>query len=108
MTVKVLQANIASSYQFGWNALCVCNKVFLFVWQVDDFSIFFSAVIDKASFDRNKSYLDYANQSAEVEVLAGGNCDDSVGYFVEPTVVQCNNPKDKLMQEVRCSCRVAE
>lgn len=59
-----------------------------------------SAVIDNASFVRIKSYLDHAKKSPKVEVLAGGNCDDSTGYFVEPTIVQVSDPDEKLMKEV--------
>jgi 1-pyrroline-5-carboxylate dehydrogenase len=65
----------------------------------DDFRVFFGAVIDKGSFDNIRSYVEYAKSSPDAEILAGGTCDDSVGYFVQPTVVQVTNPKHKLMQE---------
>ena len=66
---------------------------------VTDFRNFMSAVIDKASFDNIKGYLDYAKSSNEAEVLFGGNCDDSKGYFVEPTVIKASNPRFKTMEE---------
>lgn len=64
-----------------------------------DFRNFMSAVIDKASFDNIKGYLDYASASQEAEIVYGGATDDSVGYFVQPTVVLTSNPRFKLMEE---------
>ena len=60
---------------------------------------FLSAVIDRKAFDRISSYIRYAKESQNVEVIAGGVCDDRVGYFVEPTIIQVKDPKDKLMRE---------
>jgi 1-pyrroline-5-carboxylate dehydrogenase len=67
--------------------------------QPDDFSTFVSAVIDKASFDNIKSYIEWAKSSSDCEIIVGGKYDDSVGYFVEPTVIVCKNPKAKVMEE---------
>ncbi|WP_242394966.1 L-glutamate gamma-semialdehyde dehydrogenase [Anaeromyxobacter oryzisoli] len=66
---------------------------------VDDFGVFMGAVIDRASFENVRSYLELARSSPDATVLAGGHCDDAVGYFVEPTVVQTTNPRHRLMQE---------
>lgn len=66
---------------------------------VEDFSVFMGAVIDKSSFENIKSYIDYAKNSNEAEIIAGGGCDMSKGYFVEPTLIVTTNPKFKLMQE---------
>ncbi|BAI80537.1 1-pyrroline-5-carboxylate dehydrogenase [Deferribacter desulfuricans SSM1] len=65
----------------------------------EDFTNFFNAVIDEAAFENIKSYIDYAKNSNEAEILAGGGCDKSVGYFIEPTLIQTTNPKFKLMEE---------
>ena len=43
---------------------------------VTEFDSFMSAVIDKKSFDRNKSYIDGAKAGSETTIIAGGNCDD--------------------------------
>jgi len=67
--------------------------------QPDDFKTFFSAVIDKNSFNNIKGYIDWAQKSDEAQVIIGGKCDDSKGYFIEPTVILCNNPKARVMQE---------
>lgn len=66
---------------------------------VRDFTNLMNAVIDKKSFDNIKGYLDYARQSADAEILIGGGCDDSVGYFVEPTVILAQTPTFKTMVE---------
>ncbi|MBP1620482.1 MAG: delta-1-pyrroline-5-carboxylate dehydrogenase, partial [Acidobacteria bacterium] len=65
----------------------------------DDFTNFMGAVIDKAAFESIKEYIDYAKASGEAEIIAGGKCDDSVGYFIEPTVVVTSNPRFRLMKE---------
>lgn len=66
---------------------------------VEDFTNFMGAVIDKQSFDKIKFYIDYAKESNEYEIIYGGYCDDSKGYFIEPTVVLTTDPKCKLMEE---------
>ncbi|ELU02181.1 hypothetical protein CAPTEDRAFT_218806 [Capitella teleta] len=60
---------------------------------------FLSAVIDGASFNRIKGYLEHAKSSPNVKIIAGGECDDSQGYYVQPTILQTTDPNEKLMQE---------
>ena len=62
-----------------------------------DFRNFMSAVIDKKAFDKISGYIAIARKSAKV--LQGGNCDDSKGYFIEPTLVQTTKPDYKLLCE---------
>jgi 1-pyrroline-5-carboxylate dehydrogenase len=66
---------------------------------VEDLGVSMGAVIDRASFQNIGSYLELARSSAEAKILAGGRCDDSVGYFVQPTVVQVTDPRHRLMTE---------
>lgn len=66
---------------------------------VDDFGNFINAVIDKGAFDSIKNYIDFAKNASDAEILIGGNCDDSNGYFVEPTVILAKTPKFKTMCE---------
>ena len=66
---------------------------------VTDFTNFVSAVIDQRSFDKIKSYIDDAKSSGDAEILVGGTCDDSKGYFVSPTVIQAKTPQYKSMVE---------
>ncbi len=65
----------------------------------EDLSNFFSAVIDKAAFTSITSYIDYAKASSEAEVIIGGGYDDSVGYFIEPTVILAKAPNFRTMEE---------
>lgn len=65
----------------------------------EDPSNFVNAVIDKASFDKCKGYIERAKASSEAEIVFGGNCDDSKGWFVTPTVVETTNPKYESMVE---------
>ena len=64
-----------------------------------DFNNFMTAVIHKGAFERISSYIDYAKSSDECEILFGGNYDDSVGYFVEPTIILTTNHQFKTMKE---------
>ena len=66
---------------------------------VEDFSNFMNAVIDKSAFSDITGYIDYAKQSDDAEIIIGGNYDDSKGYFVEPTVILTTDPKFKTMEE---------
>jgi 1-pyrroline-5-carboxylate dehydrogenase len=65
----------------------------------EDFTNFVNAIIDKAAFDSIAEYIDFAKGSGDCEILAGGNYDDSKGYFIEPTVVLAHDPHFKLMEE---------
>lgn len=58
-----------------------------------------SAVIDENSFNKVKSYVDFAKASPDAEIIVGGVCDDSKGYFVEPTVIVTKDIDFKTMKE---------
>ena len=64
-----------------------------------DFNNFMTAVIHESAFNRIASYIDYAKNSKECKILHGGNYDDSIGYFVEPTIILTTNHQFKTMQE---------
>ncbi|MDR0368131.1 MAG: L-glutamate gamma-semialdehyde dehydrogenase, partial [Bacteroidales bacterium] len=66
---------------------------------VRDFSNFVNAVIDEASFDNIAGYIERAKQSKDAEIVFGGKCDKSVGYFIEPTVILAKTPKYESMEE---------
>jgi 1-pyrroline-5-carboxylate dehydrogenase len=59
---------------------------------VADFGNFGGAVIDKRAFDKLAGALDRFKNSDACTVIAGGTCDDSEGFFVRPTVVECADP----------------
>lgn len=69
------------------------------VGDVTDYENFMGAVIDKSSFNMIKSYIDFAKQSGDAEIICGGNYDDSKGYFIQPTVIVTSNPKFRTMEE---------
>lgn len=67
----------------------------------EDPSNFVNAVIDKNSFEKCKGYIERAEQAADAEVIFGGKCDDSKGWFVEPTVILTENPKyESVCEEI--------
>jgi 1-pyrroline-5-carboxylate dehydrogenase len=59
---------------------------------VTDFTNFGGAVIDRRAFDKHAAALDRFKNSDACTVLAGGTCDDSEGFFVRPTLVECSDP----------------
>jgi 1-pyrroline-5-carboxylate dehydrogenase len=66
------------------------------VGDVTDFSNFMGAVIDDRAFAKHKKAIARAKRSKSLQVLAGGQVDDSVGYFVRPTVVEGADPTDQM------------
>jgi 1-pyrroline-5-carboxylate dehydrogenase len=66
---------------------------------VTDFRNFMGGIIDQKAFETIAGYIEYAKTSPDMEIIAGGGCDKSKGYFVEPTVVVSKDPKSKLMVE---------
>jgi 1-pyrroline-5-carboxylate dehydrogenase len=64
-----------------------------------DFTNFMNAIIDKSAYDSIKSYIDYTKSTSDAKIIAGGNCDDSKGYFIDATVIETTNPKFKTMEE---------
>ena len=63
---------------------------------VTDFHNFGGAVIDGRAFARLAGALDRIKNAASCTVLAGGTADDSVGWFVRPTVVECTDPTNEV------------
>ncbi|TWP53182.1 L-glutamate gamma-semialdehyde dehydrogenase [Lentzea tibetensis] len=66
---------------------------------VTDFSHFGGAVIDSRAFEKHRGAMLMASASTSVEVLAGGTCDDSVGYFVDPTVLLGTDPHHEIFTQ---------
>jgi 1-pyrroline-5-carboxylate dehydrogenase len=66
---------------------------------VEDFTNFINAVIDERSFAKIQSYIDKARQDPKAEIIVGGECDRSKGYFVSPTVIEAKDPKFVTMCE---------
>jgi hypothetical protein len=53
----------------------------------------------RAAFDKIAGCIEYARTSPDADIVIGGACDDTVGYFVRPTVITTTNPKFKGMEE---------
>ncbi|MFD3524656.1 L-glutamate gamma-semialdehyde dehydrogenase [Streptomyces sp. NPDC058653] len=63
---------------------------------VTDLSNFIGAVIDERAFAKNKAAIDRAAADPACTIVAGGTYDDSVGYFVRPTVIVCTDPANEV------------
>jgi 1-pyrroline-5-carboxylate dehydrogenase len=66
---------------------------------VRDFRNFMGAVIDRRAFDRLSGYLQKAKQDAGVSILAGGGARAETGFFIEPTLIQVEDPAYRTMCE---------
>ncbi|MFC5907269.1 L-glutamate gamma-semialdehyde dehydrogenase [Streptacidiphilus monticola] len=76
------------------------NEVeWLTMGDVTDLANFMGAVIDERAFAKNKAAIDRAKADPNVEILAGGAYDDSVGYFVRPTVLVCSDPEAEYFRD---------
>jgi 1-pyrroline-5-carboxylate dehydrogenase len=66
---------------------------------ITDFSNFMGAVIDDRAFKKHSEAIEEAKSSPLYDVVVGGEVDDSVGYFVSPTIIQTTDPKARLMRD---------
>jgi len=71
----------------------------LSIGDVADFRNFMGAVIDRSSFKKLVGYIEEARRSDEAQVIAGGDANDSVGYFIRPTLIQVRRPDYRTMCE---------
>lgn len=114
----VVASTIRSAFEYQGQKCSACSRVYvpeslwpqikeglietqksLKVGSVTEFDTFMSAVIDKKSFDRVASYIEHAKSSPNCTIVAGGTYDDSVGFFVQPTIVQTTDPNDRVFKE---------
>ncbi|HEY8827828.1 MAG TPA: L-glutamate gamma-semialdehyde dehydrogenase [Jatrophihabitantaceae bacterium] len=65
---------------------------------VTDFANFGGAVIDRRAFDRLSAVQDRLRAETSATVIAGGKSDDSIGYFVQPTVVESSDPEHEVFR----------
>lgn len=66
---------------------------------VDDFDNFVNAVIDQPAYESIRGYIEHARSDATVEIIAGGGCDDSEGWFIEPTLIETTDARSRTMEE---------
>uniref|UniRef100_A0A673XRK6 Multifunctional fusion protein n=1 Tax=Salmo trutta TaxID=8032 RepID=A0A673XRK6_SALTR len=113
---SVVTGTIRSAFEYGGQKCSACSRMYVpdSLWpQIkqglldihkqlkvgDDWSTFFSAVIDDKSFARIKKWLDHAKSSPKLKIIAGGHCDNKKGYFVEPTIIESTDPQEAIMAE---------
>ena len=65
----------------------------------EDPSNFINAVISEQSFDKISSYIDYAKEQNDAEIIIGGGYNKTKGYFIDPTIIVTTNPKFRTMCE---------
>lgn len=63
-----------------------------------DFSNFMGAVIDERAFRKHEAALRAAAQDPALEIVAGGTCDASTGWFVRPTIIATEDPHHPLLE----------
>ncbi|MEO6220125.1 MAG: L-glutamate gamma-semialdehyde dehydrogenase, partial [Ginsengibacter sp.] len=66
---------------------------------VEDFTCFINAVIDEKSFDKLEGYIKQVKKHKDAKILVGGKCDKTIGYFIEPTVIEVTDPRYVTMCE---------
>jgi 1-pyrroline-5-carboxylate dehydrogenase len=66
---------------------------------VTDFQNFMGAVIDDRAFAKHKKALGRVRANKHLTTVAGGQLDDSVGYFVRPTIVTSTDPRDQMFSD---------
>ncbi len=66
---------------------------------VEDFGNLINAVIDEDAFKRVMGYLDWAKKTDDVDIIAGGEGDDTTGWFITPTLLQAYRPDARTMVE---------
>ncbi|XP_078046511.1 delta-1-Pyrroline-5-carboxylate dehydrogenase 1 [Augochlora pura] len=115
---SVAYGTIKSAFEFNGQKCSACSRMYvpeslwpkikeallsirkkLTIGDVRDFTMFSGAVIDAVAFKRISGYIEHAKKSPNLEVIGGGNYNDSRGYFVDPTIVVTKDPKDKIMTE---------
>lgn len=113
---SVINGTIRSAFEYGGQKCSACSRMYVpqSLWpkikeglveaqkQIKygsplEADSFLSAVIDDKAYDRVKSYVDYGKKN--LKLVAGGKCDNSKGYYIEPTIFEVTDPKDKILQE---------
>ncbi|MEV6206059.1 L-glutamate gamma-semialdehyde dehydrogenase [Kitasatospora sp. NPDC051914] len=68
------------------------------VGDVTDLSNFMGALIDRRAYEKNRAAIERAAHDPEVELAAGGQYDDAIGWFVRPTVLVCGDGRNEVFR----------
>src|SRR5579863_4321541 len=91
------RAYVPESVWSGWRDDFLAQVASLTMGDVTaDLSLFMGAVIDDRAFAKHADAIERARSRASVKILAGGRYDDTDGYFVWPTVLECSDPADEV------------
>lgn len=115
---SVINGTIRSSFEYSGQKCSACSRMYvpeslwpeikdglineqkkLLIGDPTDYKTFTSAVIDDKAFKRITGYIDLAKNDKNFEIIAGGQYDDSKGYFIQPTIIVSKSPTSKLMTE---------
>jgi len=115
---SVVNSTVRSAFEYQGQKCSACSRMYVpeSLWpqvkeglaevqktlkmgDVAEFDSFMSAVIDSKAFDRISGYLQHAKSGPNTKIIAGGNFDNSVGYFIEPSVVETTDKNDKIFKE---------
>ncbi|MCQ4044431.1 L-glutamate gamma-semialdehyde dehydrogenase [Streptantibioticus rubrisoli] len=88
-----------SIWDGGFKEAFVAEVEGITMGDVTDLDNFIGAVIDDRAFAKNKAAIDRAKADPTCEIVAGGTYDDTVGYFVRPTVVVCTDPDNEVFKD---------
>lgn len=115
---NVLAATIKSAFEYSGQKCSACSRLYvpecmwselkseliretnsLITGDVQDPNTFTGAVVDKLAYDKIVKAIQSAKINKKMEIIAGGDYNDHVGYFVCPTVIETKDPLDRLMKE---------
>ncbi|QHC25312.1 L-glutamate gamma-semialdehyde dehydrogenase [Streptomyces sp. GS7] len=89
----------ASLWNAGFKEEFAAEVDALSMGDVTELANFMGAVIDERAFAKNKAAIDRAKADPTIEVVAGGTYDDSVGYYVRPTVLVSTDPENEIFKD---------
>jgi 1-pyrroline-5-carboxylate dehydrogenase len=93
------RAYVAKSVWARMRDQLVAETESIAVGDVTDFHNFMGAVIDDRAFAKHKKALGRVRANRHLTTIAGGQLNDSVGYFVRPTIVQSTDPTDQMFRD---------
>ncbi|MFJ2579824.1 L-glutamate gamma-semialdehyde dehydrogenase [Kitasatospora aureofaciens] len=70
----------------------------LAVGDVTDLSNFMGALIDRRAFEKNRDAIERAKNDPTIELAAGGQYDDAIGWFVRPTVLVSSDHRGEIFR----------